>query len=171
DRASDAMRRLVRLSETYPLEPLNATSEVPLLAGLKRVEMDLAERRPREALERADMLLAKCHAWGRNPVVVKLKLLAIRAHLDLRNRPRAISALQDALQLGRRCGLVRTFLDAGPQVTDLMRTLFSTDSEDAELLGYLDRLIGKDAKVNAAPGKSLSRKATAAPPVEMLTER
>jgi LuxR family maltose regulon positive regulatory protein len=171
DGARDAMRRLAQLSDAHPLEPLSATSEIPLLAGLARIEMDLAEGRSREALDRAEALIAKCTEWRRNLLVVRLKLLAVRAHLDVRDADSAATALRGALQLGRRRGMVRIFLDGGPQVARAMQSMLATCSEDTELLDYLRSLAARDTKVDDAPVKTSARKATTAPPAGMLTER
>ena len=93
DGASNAMRRLAPLAERHPLEPLNATSEIPLLAERNASKWTWPQGRPREALERADRLLARCKAWRRNQLVATSQLLVARAHLDLRDcRQRAHGA-------------------------------------------------------------------------------
>ncbi|MGH6622965.1 MAG: LuxR C-terminal-related transcriptional regulator, partial [Burkholderiaceae bacterium] len=170
DGARDAMRRLERLATSHPLEPLNATSEIPLLASLKRVETDLAEANPRQALEGADVLVAKCTAWRRHQLVVRLKLLVVRAQLSLRNVEAALAALRDALHVGRRRGMVRTYLDSGVQVRDLMRSMLASGSEEPELLDYLAWLLAREDKASVAPAKGAARKASTAPPVG-ITER
>ncbi len=114
-----------------------------MLAGLKRIEMDLAEGRSREALERADILLAKCEAWRRNQLVVQVEVAGgTRA-----SEPCATLTVQSRrcgtrCKLGRRRGLVRTYLDSGVQVRDLMRSMLASGAEDAELSGYLAQAAG-----------------------------
>ena len=170
ERARDVMRRLEQLSVEYSLDPLNATSEIPLLASLRRIEMDLAGNLPEVALERAGALLEKCIAWRRNRVAAKLALLQVRAHLLLRDEASAVTALRRALHLGRRRGLARTYLDSGVQVTDLMRTLLSTGNEDVEVLDYLAWLLAKVPMATPTAARAVSRKTTLAPPIA-VTDR
>ena len=171
DGAGEAMRRLAQLAEPRALEPLGATSEVALVAELKRVEIDVAQNRAREALERAERLAAQCSGWRRHQLVVRLKLLAARAHLGLREVDAAIAALREALHIGRRRGLVRSFLDGGTQIRDLMRSRLASGAEDADVLDYLSRLLAGDAEPAPAPAKNGARKAASVAPVELLTER
>jgi LuxR family maltose regulon positive regulatory protein len=169
--AGDAMRRLAKVAQRHPLEPLSATSEIPLLAGMKSIEMDLAEGRARDALERANGLLMKCVAWRRNQAAVRLNLLASRAQLALHDRDAACRLVETAVQTGLRRGLVRTFLDEGPQVTGLMHILLSTASLDGGLRDHVARLLASDAEANPPPVGALPGSAASNPPTERLTER
>lgn len=169
DGARATMRRLAQLAERYALEPSSARSEIPLVAGLKRIELELADGRPRPALALAGPLLTHCSAWRRHQLAARLTLLSVRAHLDLREVDSARAALCDALRLGRRRGLVRTFLDNGPKVMELLRMLPLTDAGDADLRDYAAALTGKEARDAALPPKSAPARPAAA--AQMLTER
>lgn len=139
--AAEVLRRLERLAEPYALEPLNAHSEIALLAQMGRIELDLATGAVEAALARADALLERCLPWRRMQLAAALQLRRARAWMALGDAGQASAAARAALQLGQPRGLVRTFAEAGPQIAQLLRAMLAGVGEDAVLATYMTMLL------------------------------
>lgn len=167
--AAEALRRLERIAEPYPLEPLSATSAIALMARLGRIELDLSAGAAAAALAQADFLLGKCRAWRRIQLVVKLHLYRARACLSTGDTGGALEAVRTALRLGQPRGLARTFIDSGPQLIILLRAMLSSGAEEAGATAWLTTLLGGEALLERIP--VVTRSPDRAVLVEALTER
>lgn len=83
----------------------------------------------------------------RNRRALKLSILLARALLTSGQNSLAMRTLQEALQTAHQDGLVRSFLDEGGPVIDLLREFRvarkGTASQDDVLLPFVDRILGR----------------------------
>ncbi len=131
---------------------VEAPHPYPFFHALAAARLRLAEGQPAEALHHLDQ--AGQALEPTNLVVVRAQVLALRA-LAQRARGQAdeaLATLEQALALGQPGGLVRTFVDEGPAMRELLRRAAAHSAAPA----YLGRVLA------AFPEESLP---------EALTER
>lgn len=127
--------RLDALASQYA-QARGIRAEIPLQADLARARLQLAERYPERALEALARVIAFSEQFARRQWQVTALLLKAQALGDLRQADEVAATLAQALELGEHLGLLRTFVDEGAAVHDLLlRYQSHTDSE------YLQRLL------------------------------
>ena len=139
-----------------PIPPI----EVALHLSLARVWMAAHRWADAEALlARTEAIFPDTEMGGRRIEALVLHALAQQGH---GRRDRAGTALEKALALGARQGFVRAFLDEGPPIVELLRSV----PLDSPQRAYARHLLAEYARTDAH-----RYPATAASPVELLTER
>ncbi len=89
-------------------------------AWLAALRVFLAEEKFQNALELARHLCSAADTAGRKGRMIELLVLQALAHQGLDDRPHAMQALEQALELARPEGYVRTFLDEGAPLGRLL---------------------------------------------------
>ncbi|QQX85750.1 AAA family ATPase [Cupriavidus necator] len=162
DAADDALLRLEALAARHAGAVRSTAWEVRVHADLARIGMCLHHNDFDGALARLEPLAALSEAGGRWSRVATLRVLMAQAHLGRRDPAAARRQLVDALRIGHRHGLVRSLLDASPQVPAMLAALAGDDSLDPVLAFYAQRLA--DA---AGPGASASPAPSPAPAAQL----
>jgi LuxR family transcriptional regulator, maltose regulon positive regulatory protein len=106
----------------------------------------LAEHDPNTALGLLGRLLALAVAQKRIGSIIELRALQALAHAACGNEPAALDALIEGLRLGEPEGYLRVFVDEGPVMAALFRTLLATRRHTQAASGaaeqeYLSRLV------------------------------
>jgi LuxR family maltose regulon positive regulatory protein len=139
--AAERVAKLEPLALQYR-DALGFQAEVPALAALARARLLLATNYPDKALAHLEVLHAYATKFHRGQLLVTGQLLTAIAHADLLQPERSEEHLLDALALGSRLGLVRTFLDEGEVLRKLLAALASrplADEQGAYLAQLLER--------------------------------
>ncbi|MDN7139795.1 helix-turn-helix transcriptional regulator [Pseudomonas sp. JQ170] len=141
-------------------------AEIPAIAALAQARLLLATNYPDKALEELAILSAYAKRFSRGQLQVTGQLLEACAHADLLQPEQAQAHVLAALSLGRRLGLVRTFLDEGEVLRKMLAALAGKPlgSEDEAYLGRLLERFG-----SASSGRSSESSANG--PSAMLTPR
>ncbi|MGH8787111.1 MAG: LuxR C-terminal-related transcriptional regulator, partial [Cupriavidus necator] len=162
DAADDALLRLEALAARHAGAVRSTAWELRVHADLARIGMCLHHNDFDGALARLEPLAALSEAGGRWSRVATLRVLMALAHRGRRDPAAARRQLVDALRIGHRHGLVRSLLDASPQVPAMLAALAGDDSLDPVLAFYAQRLA--DA---AGPGASASPAPSPAPAAQL----
>ncbi len=141
-------------------------AEIPAIAALAQARLLLATNYPDKALEELAILSSYAKRFSRGQLQVTGQLLEACAHADLLQPEQAQAHVLAALSLGRRLGLVRTFLDEGEVLRKMLVALAGKPlgSEDEAYLGRLLERFG-----SASSGRSSESSANG--PSAMLTPR
>ncbi|MCY1509273.1 HTH-type transcriptional regulator MalT [compost metagenome] len=136
--ARQRVEQLESIAARHP-DARGFSAEMPILAALVRARLHLATGEAETALEDLDKVRAFAEANRRGQLQVTADLLTAMA-LDLLGRD-TDAPLLEALALGQRLGLVRTFVDEGPRVAALLTSLDLPHAEQKELATYRGELL------------------------------
>ena len=156
----------------YPLEPMNARSEIPLLAAMKRIEMDLAEGRSQEAIEHARRPAREVQRMAAEPDRRQAEAAVPCARIST-----CAMTSERVTRCARRCARPAARIWSGRFSTavaadqELMRTLHSNSAENRELRDYSRGSLGRDAKANPASREESAPQADSARRPKRSTER
>lgn len=144
-------------------------AEIPTLAALSRARVALDRHSPEEALRALALARQSAERGGRGKMLVLAKVLSAVALSELGREEEAIEHLLDALRSGLRFGIVRTFLDEGVRVGELLARRRG-DPRLGELAAYLDGLLERfgavhlpAAAANSGPGSAANAPAGLTP--------
>ncbi|WP_256590970.1 MULTISPECIES: hypothetical protein [unclassified Pseudomonas] len=145
--AADRVAKLQTLAEKHR-ESQGFQADVPAVAALAQARLLLATNYPDKALEELEILSTYARKFCRGQLLVTGHLLMACARADLLQPEQAQVHLLEALSLGHRLGLVRTFLDEGEVLRKMLAALASKPlgSEDE---AYLGRLLERFGPANA----------------------
>jgi LuxR family transcriptional regulator, maltose regulon positive regulatory protein len=104
------------------------------------VRLQLATAQPIRALERLKPLLARASAGNRWDHVIEIRLLQVRAYQMCGEERPALDVLAEAVRLGEPEGYIRSFVDEGPLVAQLLSTLRDQQRQEGPT-PYLDILL------------------------------
>ena len=149
--------------------------------GLVTLRLQYAVDAARANAAMADAL-RRAQREGHQAQVARLLLLkVVQQHkaLDRADRDLALRTLDEALELGARCGLVRSFVDADPLIPELVEQIAGRRANVAQAVkslvpqDYLATLLAAAGRANAAPNPSAAPRAAepARAEFEALTER
>jgi LuxR family maltose regulon positive regulatory protein len=156
DRAQ-AARLGARLDELAHLhrEDRGFGAEIPAVAALTRARLCLVEARPDPALAALAAARQFARDYGRGHLLV---LADIRSALTLdylKRDDEATECLARAVRAGGAFGLIRTFLDEGARVGELLAGLRATGRLDGPAIPYLDELLGRFGPAAVSPQEGL----------------
>lgn len=180
--AADEVDHARRIAAAIQAEP------APLPAGwlpfaedtagdaIGRIRLDLRDANPEPAMRLISTEQSAATAQGRTRRQVKLHILEAIGHRRLHNANAAHRSLRRALNLAAPAGLVRTFLEEGPAVIDLLRSDLAiltssagVDATEGPIQQFVVRILGTagviDADTAIAPPGDHHR------PLEALTDR
>ena len=162
-RAFDLVAKLDELA-TLHRAAQGFRAEVPVLAALARARLALVDARPDDALAALDSVRSFARAYGRVREQVQADILSALTLDYLRRDSDALDALARAVQAGAPAGLVRTFLDEGPRLGELLAALLARAENklDASQASHAEDLLRRwGSSAPAAPDKGrASAKAT-----------
>jgi LuxR family maltose regulon positive regulatory protein len=100
----------------------------------------LAKDQPTAALQRLGPVLQRATAGQRWGHVIEIRLLQALAHHKLQEEPQALAALSEAVRLGEPEGYLRSFMEVGTSMADLLRRL-REEQRHTGPTPYLDTLL------------------------------
>jgi len=105
----------------YSLDLADEFSHVREAEYAAFIRVQIAQGRCLEALDGISKLLEGAVAIGRTASLIELHVLRAIAYQTLDNTPKALEALERALEIARPEGYMRIFLDEGPSMIELLR--------------------------------------------------
>ncbi|MDM0047435.1 LuxR C-terminal-related transcriptional regulator [Variovorax sp. J22R115] len=148
-------------------------AEIPALAALARARLALVDARPDDALRALDEVRQFAWGFGRVRLQVQADILAALTLDYLKRDEEALDFLARAVQSGAPAGLLRTFLDEGARVGELLARLRGSGSSlDARLAPFVDDLLRRwEVPIPAAQDKGKSAPRAAGADAVTLTPR
>ncbi|WP_420557928.1 LuxR C-terminal-related transcriptional regulator [Roseovarius sp.] len=143
--------------------------EFAAIAVIRRM---ISEGESLGAIRATETLLEQNHAAQRKRREIELLVLRALAFHNLRQMQEAGAALTEALRLAEGERFVRTFLDEGPQITDILRHLSRDQSPVADpgIRNYINQLLAA-ARAGAGAPASPAAPGGQAVLLEALTQR
>ena len=138
-----------------------------------RARILLAKDQPTAALQRLEPALQRATAGQRWGHVIEIRLLQALAHQRFHEEAQALAALSEAVRLGEPEGYLRSFVEEGEAMAELLCKL----REKQGKLGptaYLDQVLAAFPKVSQTPAsqaKSMAKQTTVQSLLEPLSER
>lgn len=155
DLAEASLQQLDAVRERHADASHGHVFDIWLNAERAHVEFELHRNAFDAARERLKALVAACERGGRTRRVVALLLQLAIAERGCGRAEAAHASLLEALRLGHGLGLVRTLLDASPEVPAMLAPLQDSASLDPVLAFYVKRLLAMaPAAERAAPPPS-----------------
>jgi LuxR family maltose regulon positive regulatory protein len=105
-----------------------------------RVRILLAQKQPTAALQRLELALQRATTGQRWGHVIEIRLLQALAHQKLNEEPQALTALSEAVRLGEPEGYIRSFVDEGAPMAELLSGLREQQCQTRST-PYLDTLL------------------------------
>ncbi|QBD80194.1 transcriptional regulator [Ktedonosporobacter rubrisoli] len=149
--------------------------EFPLLyqqeEALLLVRLHLAQKKGEAALDELLPWKEKAQAQGRKRSVLETLILQALAHAVSQEAPQARTSLLEALQLAQPENVQRLFLDEGPTMERLLKTLLP-ELHEASLISFVRTLLRAFAE---EPGTRSAKEVTPSPeeslPLEPLSDQ
>ena len=148
--ARGELDRATRWAQQLDVLPPPLTSFARERQEVARARILLAKEQPLAALERLEPALQRATAGQRWGHVLEICLLQALAHQRLDDEPQALAALSEAIRLGEPEGYLRSFVDEGTPMADLLRRL-RQEQGHLGLTAYLDTLLAAFAKESKRP--------------------
>lgn len=172
DFAEGSLDRLDAIAAQHGESPHSMMLDVQLCAGRGHLDLCMHRNDYFQMRDRAYALLALAEPAGRWRFVACLYMQLAVAEQHCGNPASAETHLLEALRLGHRLGLLRTLIDASPQVPALLEALQQREGLDPVLGFYLQRLVDAasrpQASAVAAPARPLLREALSERESEIL---
>jgi LuxR family maltose regulon positive regulatory protein len=155
-RAEVSGAKLAELALTYR-DAEGSRAEIPMIAALTQSRLALVNGNLNDALEALSQVRQFVNRSGPAPLLVTVNLLTGVAldSLGLKDKTLGQASrkyLVDALKSGARLGLVRTFLDEGPRVEELLAHIRNDDTSLDNLTSqYLDDILKRFPATRPTP--------------------
>jgi LuxR family maltose regulon positive regulatory protein len=124
---------------------LHLTSFARERQEVARARVLLAQDQPTVALQRLEPVLQRATAGQRWGHVIEIHLLQALAYQKLHEEPQALAALSEAVRLGEPEGYIRSFVEEGTPMADLLGRLQQKQRQTGST-PYLDTLLAAFAK-------------------------
>ncbi|MFM0222735.1 LuxR C-terminal-related transcriptional regulator [Paraburkholderia dipogonis] len=118
-------------------------AEIPVIAAQAQARLALANCDYGEALDALLAVVNFAEKFGRARLLVMANVLAATALSSLERKEEAAQYLIHALQTGARLGLIRTFLDEGQRVGEMLAHLQNDAGMDSLAAQWLHNLMGR----------------------------
>ncbi|WP_321936630.1 helix-turn-helix transcriptional regulator [Paraburkholderia sp. J8-2] len=138
--AQAALDRLDRIAEGISVERTGPLGHVAVHAARANMLWAFAHENHEAASAQIDRLVPACEARGWQRHATHFQLLGALAHASLGRTHAVAPAVTAALRRGHRLGLVRSVLDAGPGVLELVTRVVQSEPADPVLSFYVGRL-------------------------------
>lgn len=135
------LQRLQEIASRHPQASANPPGEIHELAQRTRIRWLMATRDYDGAARQLDPLIASCEARGRERSAAQLLLQSALVDVSRGRADAARTKVLDALQRGRRLGLLRTLLDADAGARRLIDETARRHPLDPVLAFYVERLL------------------------------
>jgi LuxR family maltose regulon positive regulatory protein len=161
--AHAALKREQAFGEPAGFLPHSTETEANLIGELR---LEIAVRPTSSILGRIRAAISQATSQGRVWRLVRLLILEASALRALDNQAGALRALRRALELGEPARMVRSFVDEGPRVLDLIEAILDEERHVPMTTGiaYLEQILGAAGRVLRAPSSSKTQ-------VEQLSRR
>jgi len=158
-----AVLRETQFEEPAGFMPHSVETEASLIGALR---LEIALHPSAATLGRIRTALAQATGQDRMWRVVRLSILEARAHDALANRAGALRAMRRALEHGESARMIRSFVDEGSIVVDLIEEILAEERRApmAIAVEYLEQIV-------ATAGRSPSAPAPSGGAVEQLSKR
>jgi LuxR family maltose regulon positive regulatory protein len=153
--ACGELDRATHWAEQLDVLPQHLTPFAHERQEVARARILLAKDQPTAALQRLEPALHRATAGQRWGHVIEIHLLQALAHQKLDEQAQVLVALSEAVHLGEPEGYIRTFVDEGTPMADLLSELREEQRKDRPT-PYLDMLLAAFAKESKVP-KRLSK--------------
>lgn len=159
--AADRVAKLQVLADKHRDSP-GFQADIPAIAALAQARLLLATNYPDKALAALAILGTYATKFSRGQLQVTGQLLEACAKSDLLQPEQAQARLMEAVSLGRRLGLVRTFLDEGEVLRKMLVALSSkplASEDEIYLRALLERFgpgnVGRSSESSANGASSM----------------
>lgn len=159
--AADRVAKLQVLADKHRDSP-GFQADIPAIAALAQARLLLATNYPDRALAALAILGTYATKFSRGQLQVTGQLLEACAKSDLLQPEQAQARLLEAVSLGRRLGLVRTFLDEGEVLRKMLVALSSkplASEDEIYLRALLERFgpgnVGRSSESSANGASSM----------------
>ncbi|EPA98091.1 LuxR C-terminal-related transcriptional regulator [Pseudomonas sp. G5(2012)] len=159
--AADRVAKLQVLADKHRDSP-GFQADIPAIAALAQARLLLATNYPDKALAALAILGTYATKFSRGQLQVTGQLLEACAKSDLLQPEQAQARLLEAVSLGRRLGLVRTFLDEGEVLRKMLVALSSkplASEDEIYLRALLERFgpgnVGRSSESSANGASSM----------------
>lgn len=159
--AADRVAKLQVLADKHRDSP-GFQADIPAIAALAQARLLLATNYPDKALAALAILGTYATKFSRGQLQVTGQLLEACAKSDLLQPEQAQARLLEAVSLGRRLGLVRTFLDEGEVLRKMLVALSSkplASEDEIYLIALLERFgpgnVGRSSESSANGASSM----------------
>jgi LuxR family maltose regulon positive regulatory protein len=143
--ACGELDRATRWAEQLDVLPQHLTLFARERQEVARARILLATNQPAAALQRLEPALQRATAGQRWGHVIEICLLQALAYQRLCEESQALAALSEAIRLGEPEGYIRTFVDEGTPLADLLSEL-REEQRHTGPTPYLDTLLAAFAK-------------------------
>lgn len=167
DQVSSRLEKLETLAQQHR-DASGFLAEIPILAALSSARNWLATGEANQALKALAKVIDHARQYSRGQLEVIARLLQAIAHDHLQQTDAADTALTAALKLGMKLGLVRTFIDEGEVLRELMLRFNDRLCADDPVAAYLADLLSHFPSVDTPPHSDVDAHADARP---VLTPR
>ncbi|CAD5106186.1 LuxR C-terminal-related transcriptional regulator [Zestomonas carbonaria] len=165
--AEGPQKTLDGLAQEHRNQQTPTDAEIVVLATLSRARLSLARQEPELALRLVDSVQAIADRYLRGQWQAQVAMLRALALDALGRRDEAMRLLRELLDLACRKGLIRTLLDEGKPLRELLLHLDCQD--DAVLESFRLRLA--NAPLQASPGAAPSAQSPGMTDSGLLTRR
>jgi LuxR family maltose regulon positive regulatory protein len=148
--ACGELDRATRWAEQLEVMPPPLTPLTRERQEVARARVLLAQDQPTVALQHLEPARQRATAGRRWGHVIEIRLLQALAYQRHCKEPQALTALSEAVRLGEPEGYIRSFVDEGALVADLLRKLRQEQCQTGPT-PYLDTLLAAFAKESKAP--------------------
>ena len=145
----------------FDLAPITWFFYVPQLTAIKLLLHGTGSSLD-EARTRLEVLEEQARKVYRNNVLIDVLALLAMVHDALGDEATAMEKLSAALSLGVRGGFIRTFVDLGAPMADLLSRLWELQAGSQEV-GYIDRILAAFAAEEGATTRPKPQPATMPP--------
>jgi LuxR family maltose regulon positive regulatory protein len=139
----------------HPLTPFTRERQ-----EVARARVLLAKDQPTSALQHLEPARQRATTGQRWGHVIEIRILQALAHQKLHEEPQALTALSEAVHLGEPEGYIRTFVDEGAPVAELLSRLREQQCQTGST-PYLDTLLAafaQESKRTRCSSKTRKRK-------------
>ncbi|HVR49662.1 MAG TPA: LuxR C-terminal-related transcriptional regulator [Pseudorhodoferax sp.] len=150
--AQAALSRLAPIEARHTGRPAGgAMAEIGEVARRARIRLAVALGHLQGAAAELAHLVADCEARGRQRSVVHLLVRSAAVEAQRGHHAAALAMLLDALQRGRRLGLLRSLVDADPMARQMLDELTQSGPLDPVLAFYVERLMALRTRPPVSP--------------------
>ncbi len=147
------LKRATRWAEQLDVAEQHLTPFARERQEVARARVLLAQDRPTAALQRLEPARQRATTGQRWGHVLEIRLLQALAHQKLNEEPQALAALSETVRLSEPEGYIRSFVDEGAPMADLLSRLRQEQRKTGPT-PYLDMLLATFAQERKRHGRS-----------------
>lgn len=141
DEANATAIRLTRLSANVNPTPISSRSEILVFRDIALAQLALANQRPRDAIQLLTPLFEADVVSGQDLRALQIGACLSIAHMALVDQSACFAHLRRALLVAQRGGVLRSILDEGGELVDILPRFLISKECDAMLGDFVRRLL------------------------------